>query len=60
MKPFEQKEYRKNDIVSCNKHDRLMVVEFYRTMQDGSQKIVVTEGGYYSESELVKLEVIKC
>ena len=46
------KKYLKNDIVKCNKHERLMVVVGYRTMPDEGQKVAVSEGGYYAESEL--------
>ena len=45
------KKYLKNDIVK-GWHDRLMVVVGYRTMADKEQKVTVSEGGYYFESEL--------
>ena len=46
--------FRRNDIVSTKKHSRLMVFERYFKfkMQDGIKRLLVTEGGLYSEDEL--------
>ncbi len=50
--------FRKNDIVKTINHTRLMVVEYYRTIEGHISKcgpglkVVVTEGGYYDESDL--------
>jgi len=51
--------FKKNDIVECKKHSRLMVVERYHFVDNETisncgfgNKIVVSEGGYYKESDL--------
>ena len=54
----KERKFRKNDIVTCKKHDRLMVVEKYRTVEKSISKtkvdtpVVVSEGGYYDENDL--------
>ena len=44
--------FRRNDIVSTEAHERLMVIEEYFKMQDGVERLVVTEGGYHNEENL--------
>jgi len=46
---LQKRKFRKNDLVSTGRHNRLMVVDVYR--QNG--KIVMTEGGYYDEDSLI-------
>lgn len=45
---LQKRKFKKNDIVSAQGHERLMVVEFYHK----GGEIVVTEGGYYKEESL--------
>ena len=49
---MKQYNFRRNDIVSAKGHKRLMVFEYYFTMQDGIERLVVTEGGYHNEDGL--------
>jgi len=49
---MKQHKFRRNDIVSTEAHERLMVFEYYFKMQDGIERLVVTEGGYHNEDGL--------
>ena len=49
---MKQHNFRRNDIVRTNVHERLMVVKEYHKMHDGTEKVVVTEGGYHNEEDL--------
>jgi len=54
-----QARFKRNDIVECDKHTRYMIVEKYVNVTSSAiskngtgLRIIVTEGGYYKESEL--------
>ena len=49
---MKERKFRRNDIVSAKGHKRLMVIEEYFKMQDGIERLVVTEGGYHNEEDL--------
>jgi len=49
---MKEHNFRRNDIVSTKEHSRLMVIEEYFKMQDGIERLVVTEGGYHNEEDL--------
>jgi len=56
---MKQRKFRRNDIVSTKAHERLMVIEEYFKMHDGTERVVVTEGGYHNEEDLTLIFRVK-
>ncbi|MCK9281406.1 MAG: hypothetical protein M0P71_12345 [Melioribacteraceae bacterium] len=59
FKRIDYQKFKMNDVVRCDNHNRLMIVDKYYFVKDKGistkgtgNKIVVTEGGYYTDNEL--------